>query len=164
MDLNAGDAIDIGVGIVITLTLFVVLLYAWQAWRQAKATERIAESTMRPVISVRSEPQPPGDLADGYPYRVYYRNIGNGPAVNMAFRLSPDEGKWLEPPRRVGMGLHEAEASILVKVPLPIPETGLSVVADYLDVSGSKWRTTLKLDNNNGVLVNGESNVEKIGT
>ena len=63
--------------------------------------------------------------------------------MNIKWDLRPIDGKWLRPPRRVGMGIHEEKTYNLVSV-----ERGSKidcVVAEYEDVSGTRWETVLKL-------------------
>jgi hypothetical protein len=159
--MNAGEGIQLGVAFVLLLTLAAVLWYAWEARKQAKASAQIAEAALRPVILLWTELNPAVCQHDLQAYKVYYRNIGSGPAVNISFDLEPPEGDWLEPRKRVGMGIHE-ERGVTSMVLGPIPDR-LSVVAVYQDASHRRWKTTLRLDKDkNGRLGNGESKVERV--
>jgi hypothetical protein len=161
VELNAGDGIQIGVAVVLTLTLLAVLWYAWEARKQAKASARIAEETLRPVMVVWTEPRVVGAGWLQHVYAVCYQNVGSGPAVNISFRLSPIEGHWFDPPKRVGMGVREEKSFLQVEFALPIPDE-LFVVAEYESASHSHWRTTLRLEKQEGILKNRESKVEPV--
>ncbi len=156
---NSG-AVQAGSAVVLALTLVTVAYYAYQTRRQAEATGRMAESIMRPVVRIRTEQidelQHPGW------YRVFYQNIGNGPAMNIALRLEPTDGLWQEHPMLVVMAVTDPEEQNVVEILNPMADEGVSVVAEYADAGGSMWRTTLKLDRDLRVLRNGESLVERV--
>jgi hypothetical protein len=160
--MNAGEGIQIGVTVVLTLTLGAVLWYAWEARKQAKASARMAEATLRPVMVSWTGPERVGEAWGGHVYTVGYQNVGSGPAVNISFHLSPADGDWFDPPKRVAMGVRQEESFIRVGLALPIPDEVL-VVAEYEDASHSRWRTTLRLEKEDGVLRNRESKLEPIG-
>jgi|GEM_PF-6046208 len=150
------------VAVVLILTLGAVLWYAWEARKQAAASARVAEAALRPVMLLWTELNPAVCQHDIQAYKVYYRNIGSGPAINISFHLEPPDGDWLEPSERVGMGIHE-ETGVTEIVLAPVPDR-LSVVAVYEDPSHGRWKTTLTLDKDSrGRLGNGESKVERIG-
>jgi hypothetical protein len=155
-------AVQAGVGVVLALTLATVLWYAWEARKQAKASARIAEETLRPVMVVWTQPQRVDEAWGGHVYTVFYQNAGSGPAVNISFRLSPADGDWFDPPKRVGMGVREEKSFLRMALGLPIPGE-LFVVAEYESASHSHWRTTLRLEKEEGILKNRESKVERIG-
>ncbi|NIN68152.1 MAG: hypothetical protein GTO63_26280 [Anaerolineae bacterium] len=118
MELNASDGIQIGVGVVLTLTLGAVLCYAWEARKQAKASERIADEmletrhgTILPVIDFVTEEGSgaeaivevlriqEGILPEELPARL--QNIGFGPALDIRFqvKLHDMEPVWKHIPR-----------------------------------------------------------------
>jgi len=137
------------------------LVMAWVSRKQAEASVQMAESTMRPVILLWTECV--DELEQRNSYHVFYQNIGNGPAVNIALRIAPADGVWNGTPRRVGLGLSDPAAHIAVEILNPMADEAISVVAEYSDSGGSTWRTTLKLDRDRRVLTNGESLVERVG-
>ena len=176
--MNAGDGIQIGVAVVLAVTLLAVLYYARQTQKQAEATvkmadaardqaeasARIAEAALRPVMTLWAEDHPPESLAGAeVSYTVGYKNIGNGPALNIRFCLGFADGRWLEQDTRVSMGVSDKESPLQVRVPLPIPER-LFVVAEYDDASHSRWKTTLTLAREGAsvILANRDSKVERI--
>lgn len=61
--MNTGELIQIGVGVVLTLTLVAVLWYAWEARKQAAASSKMAEAMLCPVIEQWIDPTSP--LGDG---------------------------------------------------------------------------------------------------
>jgi len=161
--MNTGDGIQIGVGIVLAVTMVGVWWYAWEARKQAKASARIAEAALRPLILLWTNPNLSGFRDDHQAYNVYYRNIGNGPAVNIAFHLQDPSGVRSDLSKRVGMGVQEERGVTSTSLAPPIPDH-LSVVAVYEDGSHRRWKTTLTLDKGeDGRLGNGESKVERIG-
>ena len=106
VEISAGDAIQIGVGLVLTLTLAAVLWYAWEARKQAKASVRMATEmeqgrydSLRPVIDVILREPPSKDwlnqaYSKAFPAEMEcrLRNIGVGPALNIEFYVyHPDE-------------------------------------------------------------------------
>ena len=156
---NAG-AVQAASAVVLAATFIAVAYYAYQTRTQAEATERMAEATLRPVILLWTSPTG-GDYSTD-PHVVYYQNIGNGPAINIVFSIDPDSaGGWPEPPQRVGMGVHEKESRIFLKVNPPLPHE-LRVVARYEDVMHSVWKTTLRLEKEDSILRNMESKVERV--
>lgn len=142
-------------------------LYAKSARRQAKASAKMADATLRPVMLLWTAPKPAADLGDWHAYTVWYANIGSGPAINISFRLDPVHGSWSEPPswseptERVGMGVQDCESRIQVRVAPSTPDE-VFVVAEYHDASSSRWMTTLRLEKEDGVLRNRESKVGPI--
>jgi len=108
VELNAGDAIQIGVGVVLTGTLLAVLYYACQAKRQADANARMAREmeqarhdAARPVINIDFEPYERDSdaglkqaLGKAFPAAIQcqLRNIGVGPALNVRFQVDDGQG------------------------------------------------------------------------
>lgn len=118
MDLNASDGIQIGVGVVLTFTLAAVFWYAWEARKQAKATERMAEEMLEtrhgdvlPVIDFIPEAGRGVDriaealrIQEGIlPETLHGRleNIGFGPALDLKFQMNLHgmEPNWKHIPR-----------------------------------------------------------------
>jgi hypothetical protein len=91
--MNAGDGIQIGVGVVLTLTLGAVLWYAWEARKQAKASARMAAEIRRQRLSV-SQPvvvsKPLAVKRETSQNNVLLKltNVGNGPAIRVRRRIS----------------------------------------------------------------------------
>jgi hypothetical protein len=100
--LNAGDGIQIGVAVVLTLTLLAVCWYAWEARKQAKASVRMAEEMReqrlaedRPHLLIGLTDWEPGGwegrpsegetVQDSHPSKVtlVVRNVGRGPAKDL---------------------------------------------------------------------------------
>ena len=108
---------------------------------QAEASGRIAEGSSRPVIlQWNSEVV---DTSRPDVVSLTYRNIGNGPAMNLEWGHSTT-GKWDRKSKRVGMGTDEDNGQIaLLEVPWPPQE--ITVFVDYDDVFGTRWRSTLLL-------------------
>jgi hypothetical protein len=91
--MNAGDGIQIGVGVVLTLTLLAVCWYAWEARKQAAASvetahemrqQRLAGVQPVVVISVHSATRSriAGTLV----------NVGSGPSFDLSFCLQSVDG------------------------------------------------------------------------
>jgi hypothetical protein len=98
--MNSGDATQIAVAVVLTLTLAAVLWYACQARKQAKASAEMAremrrsrEDGSRPVLDIRRiEQSESGTGVEGMREAerqlggeviwCKFRNIGKGPALN----------------------------------------------------------------------------------
>ena len=142
--------------VILGVTLLGVFWYAWEARKQAKASARMAEASLRPVLLLWTLP------GSEHMYVVYYQNIGSGPAINISFSLEPDSaGSWPEPSQRVGMGVHEKESRIFLDVSAPLPHE-LRVAAQYEDVTHGLWMTTLRLEEKDSILTNMESSVERL--
>ena len=94
-------------------------------------------------------------------YNVRYKNIGNGPALNIRFCLGFVDGRWLEQDTRVSMGVGDEESPLGVKVPLPIPDQ-LFVTAEYEDASHSRWKTTITLQKDGVFMRNRGSKLERV--
>jgi len=156
MDLNASDGVQIGVGVVLTLTLGAVLWYACEARKQAKASVKISEANLRPVILLWIDAISLSELT-GSPMKLNYWNIGNGPAVNIKLEVQPAIGDWEETPERVGMGVHDVKACISYRVTGGVPQEGLSAVARYEDVFSQECSTKLHVLVRDGELHNGSS-------
>ena len=162
--MSTGEWIQISVGVVLTLTLLAVCWYAWEARKQAKASARVAEAALRPVMTLWAEDHAPESLAGAeVSYTMGYKNIGNGPALNIRFSLGFVDGRWLEQDARVSMGVSDKESPLRVKVPLPIPER-LFVATEYDDASHSRWKTILRLEREGTsvILANKDSKVERV--
>jgi hypothetical protein len=114
LDLNASDGIQIGVGVVLTLTLGAVLLYAREARNQAKASAKMADEMVEarhgnvlPVLDFFTADDRGGGellaeairilagvLPENFPGRL--KNIGFGPALDVKFqiKLEGEEATW----------------------------------------------------------------------
>jgi hypothetical protein len=119
---DASDGVQIGIGIVLTLTLAAVLWYAWEARKQAKAGERMAEEMLEtrhggvlPVIDFIAEAGRGVDLiAEALRIQEgilpetlhgHLKNIGSGPALDIQFQIKLSDTEPI-PKRvpRVGVG------------------------------------------------------------
>ncbi len=146
---------------VLTFTLIGVFWYASQTRRQAdatigigqetneqaRATQRLAEASLRPALEQWIEETP----ANTTKLYVHYRNYGNGPAVNIRWTVQPS---GINSPERVGLGLHRdpdgpIEFDLNAKTP---PER---VVAEYDDLYGKPRASILILKEHDGKLQNG---------
>lgn len=118
MDLNASDGIQIGLGVVLTLTLLAVFWYAWEARKQSKATVQMAKEMVESrhgsvlpfmdfvtergrgveVIAEALRIQE-GNLPETFHGRM--ENIGFGPALDLKFqiKLHDMEPNWKHIPR-----------------------------------------------------------------
>jgi hypothetical protein len=102
MDLNASDGVQIGVGVVLTLTLGAVLWYACEARKQAKAANAMADEMRQqrlgeqmPLVLMDADrlnfstggrkPGPDRRVEDCYPDMIKVRliNVGSGPAIDI---------------------------------------------------------------------------------
>ncbi len=174
MDLNASDGVQIGVGVVLTLTLGAVLWYGWQTRRQAEATIKMAETAeaqtkvaaegieemrrsrleqSRPEIAIELTGQAPDkELCKGVPKQVSVQiaNSGLGVATNVYSELLWAD--WLftaEPSSLPYLDIREVQ-SITFRRERPSYE-GISrvpmVKVSYGAATGvSFWTTTLELE------------------
>lgn len=159
--MTAGEWIQVVTVAVLGVTLAGVFWYACETKRMAKATVKLAEASMRPLMLLWIEEIAMSELSDS-PVAVHYRNIGNGPAVKIRWRMAPDVGEWLHTPERVGMGVREAEPK-----PLPykvqqdkveeVRTSEQSIVVDYEDALGRSWKTIHHIYAKDDKLVNGTS-------
>lgn len=141
--MTSSDAIQLAIAIVLTATLAAVLWYAWEARKQAKATWHIASASMRPALEQWIEQTP----VTAPKLVVRYRNFGNGPAVNIDWRLEPSR----QTRGRVGMGIQDVPGV----VEFDLTGTATAVVAEYSDAYGNRWQSTLKLTVRAGMVENG---------
>jgi len=133
------------------ITMVGVFWYAWEARKQAEATRRIAESGIRPILEqwIDETPVSEEELA------LKYRNIGNGPAVNMRWHV---DGQTKE---RVSMGTKDVKGTARFSLTEHPPA---SVVCEYGDASGKLWVSRLELKRSEyGKLVNGLSSHSAAG-
>jgi hypothetical protein len=165
MDLNANDGIQIGVGVVLALTLLAVVWYACETRKQAKATVKLAEASMRPVVDLWIDKITLDELKSK-PLTLHYKNFGNGPAHNLEWKADPEMREWeadgvrKDKVTRVGMGVHDNEANIQC---FPHdPSRARFLMVEYEDISRIGWRTTLKLTLDGDSLGNGKTIIDKI--
>ena len=158
--------------VVLALTLIAVAYYAKQtrkqaeastsiaveARKQAEASRRMAEGVLRPVVTQWIKPTRIDAARGIIPLIVYYANIGSGPAINI--RWSLEGGKWRETPRRVGLGVQQQD-DIKGNLDFPSTVSAPAVIVEYEDVGGVRWRSTLKLvQEDDGFFGNGETELE----
>lgn len=142
---TSSDAIQLAVAIVLAVTLVAVLWYAWEARKQAKATWRIATASMRPVLEQWIERTP----ITAPKLVVRYRNFGNGPAVQIVWRLEPGH----QTHKRVGMGTQDVQGV----VEFDLAGSPSTLIAEYSDANGSQWQSRLELTTRDGFMENGSS-------
>ncbi len=121
---------------------------------QVKASRDIAEATMRPVISLWIKPVV---HADGR-WIACYQNIGNGPAVNLAFEC-PD---LVATSQRVGMSVSDPVGDDIV-FDLAKSDSEKAIAVEYDDAAGWRWRTELLLVPSSSGYDNGATTVTKVG-
>jgi hypothetical protein len=159
---GAVQAVSAAILVIVTSVLVVATgLYAKftkelskAAAEQLEASRDIAEATMRPVISLWIEP-----IARA-PDRwiACYKNIGNGPAINLVFHLpSGDHSR-----SRVGMSIDDPIAADIA-FDLPVSPSEKKLSAEYQDASLVLWRTELTLTPTSTGYDNGTTIVRKIG-
>ena len=144
--MTAGDWIQLGVAVVLTLTLIAVLGYAYETRRQAQATQLMAEAALRPIlVHWITKTRLPSTVL-----KVNYRNTGNGPALNIQWRLEPD-GTSRE---RLAMGTSDEKATVEFDISGAGSKT---LVSEYEDANGNRWLSKLDIVEHNGALENGAS-------
>jgi hypothetical protein len=156
--MTTADWIQISVGAVLTLTLLVLLWYAWQtrrqanatealaleARRQAESTERIAESSFRPILAHWIE-RTPANNAD---VTFRYWNIGLGPALNIEWNF---QGRCHG---RVSMAPRDRKDEVHFDLDRLKP---FVLVATYNDLHNKRWESGLELELHNDMLDNGKA-------
>lgn len=131
---------------------------AEEARKQAEASSKVAEGVLRPVMTQWIERTRPDTAREIIPLTVHYANIGNGPAINI--RWSLEGGKWYETARRVGLGIQQ-EGDIKGNLAFPLTVSAPTVIVEYEDVGSVRWRSTLKLvQEDGGFFGNGETELE----
>jgi hypothetical protein len=134
------------IAVILTLTLAGVLWYAWEARKQAKATQLIAEAALRPIlVHWITRTRLPSTVL-----KVYYHNTGNGPALNIQWRLDPDATSR----ERLAMGTSDEKATVEFDISGGGSKTLLS---EYEDANGNRWLSKLDIVEHNGALENGAS-------
>jgi len=160
---------EIVTSVILIATLVGVCWYAWEARKQAKATQALAEATLTPILEqwVRDYPLP--DRGGETALEIKYRNVGNGPAVRIRWTLVDIEGRSMNAPvhRRLGMGTHEDEDQFEYRDDVSLLRNGVRSVVEYESVFGVLWRSRLSLpsekrSDGKDYLVNGEPFFERI--
>jgi len=143
---TSGDYIQLAIAVVLTATLGGVMWYAWEARKQAKATWHIANASLRPLLEqwIEQTPLTEAKLA------VWYKNVGNGPAINIHWKLEP-AGQSRD---RVSIGTQEVAGVVEFDLKGQQPE---AVTAEYVDAHGSGWQSKLELTVRSGMIENGLS-------
>ena len=159
-ELTSGEWFQAGTLFVLTITLGAVLWYAREAWKQARATQRIADAGLRPIIvhwvdetSVSSST-----------VEVLYRNIGNGPALSVRWWLEGNEPN--EPNHTVIALEHEHEKSSADPDSnwFVVPEKRPFVMmCEYEDIHGNSWLSTLEIVERGGMLSHGVASIASTG-
>ena len=96
--MNTGEWIQIGVAVVLTLTLGAVLWYAWEARKQAKASARMAEEMRQQrLIGLQPIVVPSALSVTTSCIAATLANVGSGPSFDLSFYLrSLDRGKEVD--------------------------------------------------------------------
>lgn len=139
-----GDGVALGTLIVLSVTLVAVLWYVWETRSLARATKRMGEASLRPVLTVWMPP-PLRSLSTNM-LRFEYRNIGNGPALNIQWTLGNDRDD------RLSMGTDEVNGIVELRVAHP---PALTLSAAYDDAHGKRWYTSLEIVARDAVFDNG---------
>lgn len=161
--LDTGDWIQIGVGVVLTLTLVFVWRYAKDTYRMAKIAH---ESALCPVIEqfIDKTEMPRGAVY--VPLVVKYQNTGNGPAVLIRCGLYDEGGGLIAAHQRIGMGAREPKAPFEFNVDVDVKPNSLLVRTEYESVLGVLWQSSLSLKpetiNGKSYLVNGVPGFKRI--
>ena len=157
MDLNASDGIQIGLGVVLTLTLLAVLWYAWEARKQAKASVRMAEemeqtrfATAKPIIELRPKDFDSTEglnIALGGPpptnLECRLRNVGVGPALNVVIPIRMNHD--IEGTRREDVLQPDEESGWRDHVALDMKEGEGVARVFYEDVFGNRWESRYRI-------------------
>lgn len=161
--MGISEAIQLGVGVVLGLTLVAVLWYAWETRRMGQATQRLAEEaqkqrhdSLKPAVIIKTRRD--GWKVDELPIIAFderppvsrldaeIANMGKGPAFEVSIDplFGPDEqGLRKMPPLEAGEFM-----LVYPKLPPTAPQQ-LTLTIKYKDVFGnSKWtkQTLRKLD------------------
>ena len=155
--MNSSEAIQIGVGIVLTFTLGAVLWYAWESRKQAKASMRMALEmerarcdAARPVMEVSTRRAMAGELLVASTTRpppvlnCELRNVGMGPALNVEVDIRDGNGNVVG--RRLGVfGVGESIPQNLLAI--RVLEQGVKGLLQvrYEDVFGNTWFSEYEL-------------------
>jgi len=96
--MNTGDGIQIGVAVVLTLTLLAVCWYAWEARKQAAASVEMAqEMRQQRLIGVQPIVVPLALLVGNRDIQAIVANVGSGPSFDLSFCLqSLDTGNEVD--------------------------------------------------------------------
>jgi hypothetical protein len=139
--MTTSDWIQVWIAATLTATLVAVVLYALWNRLQAEATKRIVRATLQPVLV---------QWIDVEKQVIKYWNSGMGPALEIRWQL----GKQTD--RRLAVGIRD-EKGELGKFDLSEVSSPAMLVAEYEDVEGTGWRSTLELKQQNGRWENGAS-------
>ena len=147
---KATDAAALVVGLV---TLYWLVAYTRAARDQVEASEQTAsiardqvEVAIMPCIVVNRFPADASITEHG----IDFQNVGNGVALNLAYRVSPTDhvGKPLDDivPGIAGgkdLSVFPANTALWIGVRRPALAKHARVVIDYDSMSGTKYRTTV---------------------
>lgn len=163
--MTTGESIQVATAVVLAATLGGVLWYACETRKMAKATVKLAEASIRPVMELWIDRIAVADLKEK-PIILHYRNFGNGPARNLEWKAEPPMKKWvadgIEKTKvtRNGMGTHDNEAWIEC---YPVNSNGARLmIVEYEDVAEVRWRTTLDLAVEGEFLGNEKTAIERV--
>ena len=147
----------------------ITAVYAWQTKKQADASVKMADTMLCPVLEQYIGETPLDDQDGKVKIMVKYKNVGNGPALDIRWSpLSIDIRRLDDPRKRVSMGIYEKEGHVDFELDVSTAKNGLRVAAEYASVLSPVWRSTLELQvgktaDGKTCLENKELQVEKIG-
>lgn len=127
--MTTGDWIQVWIAATLTATLVAVVGYVLWTKLQAEATKRIARATLQPVLV---------QWIDVEEQVIKYWNSGMGPALEIRWQLGEQTD------RRLAMGIRD-EKGKLDKFDLSEAKSPATLVAEYEDVEGIGWHSTLEL-------------------
>jgi hypothetical protein len=123
----------------------------WYAWE----TSKMRRQMIRPKLVFLTPRHHPEHLEDAIPVDLVIRNVGDGAAINVVvervqdeqgfkLRFEPENISLLEKDKQVALtmrpveGTHHPNMTII----LDDPSISLKIVARYVDVEGSVFRTS----------------------
>jgi hypothetical protein len=69
--------------------------YAIETWKLRKAAQEQVESAIKPCVLFLENPPAPGEVGGFDSKHLLIKNVGNGPAINVRWKLN-NQTKWLE--------------------------------------------------------------------
>lgn len=153
---TATDWIPLGTLLVLTLTLAVVVWYAYETNQIKKASNEQSEAQQKPCITVESTPRPFEDAVLDAPRTAQLRgpettliNIGTGPAINLSYsfqQVDTEEGQLAI--RSTGFVPHlQARERWRTATAIGILLGGnFEFVARYETLSGSVYTTEIRME------------------
>jgi hypothetical protein len=138
---NAGAVQAVATIVVVAVTA----IYAALTRAIATATKRQAEAVLTPVLDQYIDQTKEASGSTVTPIRVKYRNLGDGPALNIAWCVSKPPTNATSIQRRNGMGPNSTEGFVDFKLETAEFRKDLVVVAEYETAFGVIWSARLPL-------------------